>query len=81
MGPPVNPARFKVIKFEALDGDSVRNMGKHLDNVSLYALSILRNKKLIAVDLRQKAGQEIIRALVKHCDILVENFRPGALER
>ena len=70
-----------VIKVEPLTGDPVRSMGFHLDNVSLYAASILRNKENIAVNLKTKEGQEVVRELARHCDILVENFRPGTLER
>ena len=36
-----------------------------------------RNKKSVSVDLQQQRGREIIYELVKHCDILVENFLPG----
>jgi len=39
-----------------------------------------RNKKSLALDLRQAECQEVVRALVKECDILIENFRPGALD-
>jgi crotonobetainyl-CoA:carnitine CoA-transferase CaiB-like acyl-CoA transferase len=71
----------EVIKIEAAEGDTVRTMGKRLNGRSLYAASIFRNKKLISVDLRLPEGQEIVRKLVRSCDVVVENFRPGALER
>jgi crotonobetainyl-CoA:carnitine CoA-transferase CaiB-like acyl-CoA transferase len=71
----------EVIKVEAAEGDTVRTMGKRLNGRSLYAASIFRNKKLISVDLRLPEGQEIVRKLVRSCDVVVENFRPGALER
>ena len=71
----------EVIKVEPFDGDPVRTMGKRAHGKSLYAASILRNKALISVDLRQPAGQEAIRRLVRHCDVIVENFRPGGLEK
>lgn len=71
----------EVIKVEAIGGDDVRSMGSRKDGVSLYAASILRNKKLIGVDLRQSAGQECIRRIARSCDVIVENFRPGTLER
>ncbi|NIR97829.1 MAG: CoA transferase, partial [Gammaproteobacteria bacterium] len=41
---------------------------------------ILRNKALIAVDLRNPAGQDAVRRLARQCDVVVENFRPGRLE-
>jgi len=71
----------EVIKVEVAEGDTVRSMGKRLDGRSLYAASIFRNKELISVDLRSPQGQEVVRKLVRSCDVVVENFRPGALER
>ena len=70
-----------VIKVEALDGDPVRQMASHEGDVSLYAASILRNKRSIAVDLKQPEGVRIARALSKQSDVVVENFRPGTLEK
>ena len=71
----------EVIKIEPPDGDPVRTMGKQLDGHSLYAASIFRNKKLISLDLREQKGREIVRALAAKCDVLVENFKPGTLEK
>jgi crotonobetainyl-CoA:carnitine CoA-transferase CaiB-like acyl-CoA transferase len=71
----------EVIKIEALEGDAVRFMGKRLHEKSLYAASIFRNKSLIALDLRSPKGQEIVKRLIPQCDVVVENFRPGGLER
>jgi crotonobetainyl-CoA:carnitine CoA-transferase CaiB-like acyl-CoA transferase len=71
----------EVIKVEPREGDPVRTMGKRSEGHSLYAASILRNKSLISLDLRTDEGREIVRKLVARCDILVENFRPGALEK
>ena len=71
----------EVIKVEPFDGDPVRTMGKRAHGKSLYAASILRNKALISVDLRQPSGQEAVRNLARHCDVIVENFRPGGLEK
>jgi len=71
----------EVIKVELADGDTVRSMGKQLRGRSLYAASIFRNKSLISIDLRVAEGQDIIRKLAKTSDVIVENFRPGALER
>lgn len=70
-----------VIKVEEAAGDPVRSMGKRLDGRSLYAASIFRNKRLISIDLRRPAGQALIRKLARDSDILIENFRPGTLER
>lgn len=71
----------EVIKVEAAEGDTVRSMGKRFKDCSLYAASIFRNKSLVSVDLRTEKGQELIRALAKESDIVIENFRPGTLER
>jgi crotonobetainyl-CoA:carnitine CoA-transferase CaiB-like acyl-CoA transferase len=71
----------EVIKVEPAEGDPVRTMGKRFHGKSLYAASIFRNKSLISVDLRKGEGQEAIRRLAAKCDVVVENFRPGGLEK
>lgn len=71
----------EVIKVEMPEGDPVRTMGSVEGSTSLYAASIFRNKSLIAVDLRTAQGQDIVRRLVEKCDVVIENFRPGTLER
>ncbi|MCA3227789.1 MAG: CoA transferase [Burkholderiales bacterium] len=71
----------EVIKVETAEGDPVRTMGKRFHGKSLYAASIFRNKSLICLDLRQARGQELAADLAARCDVLVENFRPGSLER
>ena len=71
----------EVLKVEEAQGDPVRTMGKRFHGKSLYAASIFRNKALISVDLRKPEGQELVRELAKKCDLVVENFRPGGLEK
>ena len=71
----------EVIKIEPPEGDPVRTMGKHVDGKSLYAASILRNKQLVSLDLRKPAARDVVRRLAANCDVVVENFRPGALEK
>ncbi len=71
----------EVIKVEPAEGDAVRTMGKRFHGKSLYAASIFRNKSLIALDLRAPEGQALARAIAAKCDVVVENFRPGGLER
>ena len=71
----------EVIKVEMPEGDPVRTMGSSEGDVSLYAASIFRNKLLIAVDLRSEEGRGVIRQLALRSDILIENFRPGAMEK
>jgi len=71
----------EVIKIETAEGDPVRTMGKRYHEVSLYAASIFRNKAMIGVDLRRPQGQRIAAELAARCDVVVENFRPGGLEK
>ena len=58
----------EVIKVELPGGDPVRGMGQRVAGKSLYAASIFRNKRLIAIDLHREEGRELIRRLVRHCD-------------
>ncbi|HVS27693.1 MAG TPA: CaiB/BaiF CoA-transferase family protein [Burkholderiales bacterium] len=72
----------EVIKIESPDGgDPLRTWRKLYKGTSLWWLVQARNKKSVTVNLKASAGQEIVRKLVKDADILVENFRPGALEK
>ncbi|VTU45709.1 CaiB/BaiF CoA transferase family protein [Variovorax sp. PBL-E5] len=71
----------EVIKVEMPEGDPVRTMGSVEGSASLYAASIFRNKSLIAVDMRTAHGQDIVRRLAEKCDVVIENFRPGTLEK
>jgi crotonobetainyl-CoA:carnitine CoA-transferase CaiB-like acyl-CoA transferase len=56
-------------------------MGRQDGDASLYAASILRNKALVALDMHQKEGQDVVRRLAAQSDVVIENFRPGTLER
>src|SRR3546814_4878207 len=56
-------------------------MGKHVGDVSLYAAAILRGKRSVSLDLKSEQGRAITRALIDRADILVENNRPGVMER
>jgi crotonobetainyl-CoA:carnitine CoA-transferase CaiB-like acyl-CoA transferase len=71
----------EVIKVEHPRGDAVRTMGKRFHGRSLYAASIFRNKGLVAIDLRVEEGRDLVRDIAATCDILIENFRPGTMER
>jgi crotonobetainyl-CoA:carnitine CoA-transferase CaiB-like acyl-CoA transferase len=71
----------EVIKVEPPEGDSVRQIGIPDQGIALYAASILRNKRTLTIDLKTERGCELVRELAKRCDIVVENFRPGTLER
>ena len=72
----------EVIKIEPPGkGDPLREWGNLTDEGSLWFAVQARNKRSITIDLRQPEGQELVRRLARESDILVENFRPGALER
>lgn len=72
----------EVIKVEAPDRlDPMRDWGEEHKGRSLWWAVITRNKKLVTLDLRTEKGQEMLLELVGVCDAVVENFRPGTLER
>ena len=71
----------EVIKVEHPRGDSLRGFAPKKDGVSLWWKLTGRNKKSITCDLSKPEGQEILKKLVEGADVLVENFRPGTLER
>jgi CoA:oxalate CoA-transferase len=72
----------EVIKVENPDGgDPSRKNFPFIKEVSSYFLSVNRGKKSVTVNLQHPRGKEIIRSLVKKSDILVENFRPGVMDR
>lgn len=72
----------EVIKIEAInDGDPLRNWRMMHGHTSLWWYLQSRNKKSLGLDLKSKEGQSIVRRLLKDADVLVENFRPGTLER
>src|SRR5947209_3312815 len=72
-----------VIKIErAGEGDITRGQLRDIPGVdSLYFTMLNHNKRSITVDAKHPKGKQVIEALVKHCDVLVENFAPGALDR
>jgi crotonobetainyl-CoA:carnitine CoA-transferase CaiB-like acyl-CoA transferase len=71
----------EVIKLEPPGkGDPMRTWGVVRDGKSLWWPAIARDKKSVCVDLRQVEGQQLVRDLVPHLDVILENFRPGTLE-
>jgi crotonobetainyl-CoA:carnitine CoA-transferase CaiB-like acyl-CoA transferase len=71
-----------VIKVERPgSGDELRAWGSARDGVGLYAKVINRNKRSVTADLRTPFGQEILRRLVRDADLVVENYRPGTMEK
>lgn len=71
----------EVVKVEATEGDPIRALSDEVDGKSLYAATICRNKRIVALDLRSKEAQDLVRRMVPRFDVVVENFRPGTLER
>jgi formyl-CoA transferase len=72
----------EVIKVERpVTGDELRNWRLYSGDTSMLYRTINRNKKSIVVDLKTERGREIILDLVRHCDVLLENFRPGTMEK
>lgn len=62
-------------------GDPLRKWRLLKNETSLWWYVQSRNKKCITLNLREKEGQEIIRRLVEHVDIVIENFKPGTMEK
>ena len=62
-------------------GDETRLFPPFRDNVSHYFLSVNRGKKSIVLDLKTDAGVAVARDLAAQCDILIENYRPGVMDR
>ncbi|MEU0569183.1 CoA transferase [Nonomuraea sp. NPDC005983] len=71
-----------VIKIEhPRRGDPSRGHGASVDGVGLWWKTLSRNKRAAAIDLSRAEGQRILRSLAERSDVLIENFRPGTLER
>ena len=69
-----------VIKVEAApDGDMSRGVSRLRNDRSLYTIQQCLNKRSLCLDLRNPASITLLRELVPHCDIVVENFRPGVI--
>lgn len=72
----------EVIKVERPEtGDELRNWRLYSGTTSMLFHTINRNKKSIVLDLRSEPGQAAVRELVRSCHVVLENFRPGTLER
>ena len=71
----------EVIKIEPPGGDPLRQWRKLHRGTSLWWYVQNRNKKSVTADLRRPEGQEIVRRIAKDADVVIENFRPGTLEK
>jgi crotonobetainyl-CoA:carnitine CoA-transferase CaiB-like acyl-CoA transferase len=70
-----------VIKIEPPGGDETRKFPPHRDGESHYFVSVNRSKRGMVVNLKVPAGVDVVRRLAADADILIENFRPGVLDR
>jgi len=72
----------EVIKIETPgEGDPVRRQGVIRNGLSWYFANYNRNKKSVALDLYSEEGKDILRRLIPSCDVVIENYRPGIMER
>lgn len=72
----------EVIKIEPPEGgDPIRGWRVVEDGTSLWWYSLGRNKKSVTLDLRQQQGRDIAHQLIDNADVVVENFRPGVMEK
>ena len=70
-----------VIKIEhPKTGDHARQFGLLKDGEPVFWKTLARNKRSMTLDLKQPAGQDVLKKLVRESDVLIENFRPGVLE-
>jgi crotonobetainyl-CoA:carnitine CoA-transferase CaiB-like acyl-CoA transferase len=71
-----------VIKIEPPGaGDIMRRYGVRVDGRSLWWPAIARNKRSVAIDLRDERGCELVGRIATNCDVVLENFKPGTIER
>ena len=72
----------EVIKIEPPDGgDPIRRWREMRGDTSLWWRSLARNKKLVTIDLKTTQGVELVRQLIDKADVVIENFRPGVVEK
>jgi crotonobetainyl-CoA:carnitine CoA-transferase CaiB-like acyl-CoA transferase len=72
----------EVIKIERPDGgDELRDWRKTRGTTSMMFRTVARNKKSVALDLRTDTGREAAKKIAAQCDVVIENFRPGTLEK
>lgn len=71
----------EVVKVEPMHGEQMRHLGTPVNGVPATFFSCNRGKQSIAMDLKSDAGQAALWKLVEEADVLLQNFRPGAMER
>src|SRR5699024_4032121 len=72
----------EIIKIESPKGDDTREWGPpFIKEEAAYFLSVNRNKKSVVLNLKNQKGKKIFLELLQEADVVVENFRPGTLDR
>ena len=71
----------EVIKVERLGGEETRYHGPWVRKQSAYWVQYNSGKKSLSIDLRKEEGKGILTELIKASDVLVQNFRPGTIEK
>lgn len=73
----------EIVKLEPPEGEVTRSLHPFVgdEGMSAYFVRYNRSKKSVCIDLRSESGLRLAERLVEHCDVLVENFRPGVLDR
>ena len=73
----------EVFKIEPIWGDASRTSPQYpvVEGQSSYFMHVNRNKKSIALDLKSEKGKHALKELIKRSDVVVENFRPGVMDR
>lgn len=71
----------RVVKVEPPAGDDARRFGPFVDGVSAYFASLNRGKESIALDLKEAGDRDVFERILSRADVLVENFRPGVMQR
>ena len=72
----------EIVKIEPPQGDEVRDWGPPFqDGDASYFIGINRNKRSLGLDLSRPEGREVLLRLLERADVLIENYKPGTLER
>ena len=71
----------EVIKIEPPGGDPLRQWREVHNGTSFWYRSLGRNKKSVVLDLKTENGRDVTRRLLKTADVVIENFRPGTMEK
>jgi len=71
----------EILKIEPPAGDDTRRFPPFVGGESHYFLALNRDKKSVVIDLKREEGKDLLRRLAARCDVLVENYRPGVMDR